>query len=355
MGTAVFSTEHTQVLEEVLREIETNPEEYKLAPYMPSIDVPSSTIFIDVWEARGGLLQEHVMGSDPKSGGRRQFHTQQYSPGAYREFIRFNEEDILRLRQLGMNDQSQRGIRQHLNENALVLNNKAEARMEYLRAQAIFNGEYVYNGKTIDFGVPAANDVAPVQPWMIAGNANPLATPIADIRFWTLGGYAPFRKYKITKMLMNKNTVRCFLDNPNVQSLIQSRFAAETYKQHDINAVLQFLIPGCPPVEEYDSWYQTETVDPTTGAITVSDAVYFIPDGRIFFEAKLPQGNKIGDVVMSLNLSNGSVDSPTAGKFIIVDEHIQDRPGNPYIDVFCGFNGGPRLKRPQDVLTATVI
>jgi hypothetical protein len=65
--------------------------------------------------------------------------------------------------------------------------------------------------------------------------------------------------------------------------------------------------------------------------------------------------NKIGDIVMSLNLSNGSVDSPAPGKFILVDEHIEDKLLNPYIDVIGGFYGGPRLKRPFDTLTATVI
>jgi hypothetical protein len=58
---------------------------------------------------------------------------------------------------------------------------------------------------------------------------------------------------------------------------------------------------------------------------------------------------------MSLSLANGSVDAPAPGKFILVDEHIEDRPGNPFIDIFGGFYGGPRLKRPFDVLTATVI
>lgn len=357
----VFAAEHTRLLQEVIREIETDPTEYLGAEYMPAIEVPSSSVFVDVLEARGGLLKEHTLGTDPQASPRRQFRTQQYSPGAYKEFIRFNEGDILRLRELGLNDQSKRGIRQHLNENALVLNNRIEARMELLRWQAIFNGTYIYDGKTVNFGKPSQNNVSPVQPWGANdgfGNfttANPLATPVQDLRFWLLGGYSPFRKYKKTKIIMNPNTQRVFLDNPAVQSLIQSRFAAETYKMHDINAVLGFLIPGCPPVEVYQGWYQNESVDPTTGLITVTDAVYFIPDGSIYFECKLPDNNKIGDVVMSLSLANGSVDAPAPGKFILVDEHIEDRPGNPYIDVIGGFYGGPRLKRAFDTLTATVI
>lgn len=357
----VFAAEHTRVLQDVIREIEVDVTEFLGAKYLPSIDMPTSSVFVDVLEARGGMIQEHTMGGDPQSAPRRQFHTQQYAPGNYREFIRFNEGDILKLRELGQNDQSKRGIRQHLNENALVLNNRIETRVELLRWQAIFNGTYVYDGKSVDFGVPGANDVAPTQPWGLSSSGvftvtNPAATPVQDMRYWLLGGYAPFRKYKITKVIMNPNTARMVLDNPAVQSLIQSRFASDSYAtQHDVNAMFSFLIPGMCPVEVYKGWYQSEAIDPTTGLITVGDAIFFIPDGKIFFEAKLPDSNKIGDVCMTLTLSNGSVDAPAPGKFIIVDEHIQDKPGNPYIDVFGGFAGGPRLKRPKDVLTATVI
>lgn len=358
---SVFAAAHTRVLQEVIREIETDPTEYLGAKYMPSIDMPSSTVFVDILEARGGLISEHALGNDPKSAPRRQFRTQQYAPGAYKEFIRFNEGDILRLRELGLNDQSKRGIRQHLNENALVLNNRIEARMELLRWQAIFNGTYVYDGKTVDFGKPVANNVAPTVAWGANdgfGNfttANPAATPVQDMRYWIMGGYAPFRKYKVTKLIMNPNTERMVLDNPNVQSLIQTHFASEQMKALNINEVMGFLVPGMPPIEVYKGWYQSESVNATTGAITVSDAVFFIPDGKIFFECKLPDMNKIGDVVMTLSLANGSIDNPAPGKFILVDEHIEDRPGNPYIDVFGGFYGGPRLKRAFDTLTATVI
>lgn len=355
-----FAGEHTRALMEVIREIEVDTSEFLGAKYMPSIDMPAATVFVDVLEARGGMVKEHTLGTDPQSAPRRQFRTQQYAPGAYKEFVRFNEADILRLRELGLNDQSKRGIRMHLNENALVLNNKIETRMEYLRWQAILNGTYVYDGKTISFGKPANHDVAPTQPWgaNVGGvftDTNPLATPVQDMRFWILGGYAPFRKYKITKVIMNPNTERMVLDNPSVQVLIQNRFAADVYREHGIGALLGFLIPGMPPVEVYNGWFQNEAIDATTGQITVSDAVFMIPDGRLFFETKLPDGNKVGDLVMTLSLANGSIDNPAPGKFIIVDEHISDKPGNPYIDVFGGFYGGPRLKRGFDVLTATVI
>jgi hypothetical protein len=357
----IFAAEHTRVLQEVIREIEVDPAEFLGAKYMPAIEMPTSSVHVDVLKSRGGLIQEATLNGDPKSTVRRQFVTQQYAAGVYKEFIRFNEGDILRLRELGQNDQSKRGIRQHLNENALVLNNRIEARIELLRWQAIFNGSYVYDGRTVNFGKPAANNVAPAAAWGLndgSGNftvANPAANPVQDLRNWIMGGYKAFRKYKITKIVMNPNTARMILDNSGVQSLIQSRFAAESYKAHDVNAVMGFLVPGMPEIQTYQGWYQPEAIDQTTGEITTGDAVYFIPDGAIFFEAKLPDSNKVGDVVMTLNLSNGNVDAPAAGKFILVDEKVKERPANPYIDIIGGFFGGPRLKRAFDCLTATVI
>ena len=133
----IFAAGHTRVLQEVIREIETDVTEYLGAKYMPSIEEPATSIFVDVLEARGGLINEHTLGSDPQSTPRRQFRTQQFAPGSYREFIRLTEKDILRLRELGLNDQSKRGIRQHLNENALVLNNRIEARMESDRKSVV--------------------------------------------------------------------------------------------------------------------------------------------------------------------------------------------------------------------------
>lgn len=355
-----FAVEHTRALDEVIKEIETDPAEYLGAKYMPFKEVPTRQIFVDQIKARGGLVQEHGLGADPKAVQRRGFKTQEYSPGSYREFVRFTEDDILYLRELGKNDQSGRGIRQHLNENALMLNNRIEARIELLRWQAIFNGTYIYDGKTIDFGKPGANNVTPLVPWLeddgMGGlKANPAATPVQDMRYWLLGGYSTFRKYKKTAIIMNPNTARGVLDNPNVQSLIQNRFAADSaYKQHDINEVMSFLVPGCPPIVIYEGWYQNDSINATTGDIVVGDAIYFIPDGDIYFEVKLPGSDIIGDVVSTLNLSNGSVDAPATGKFIIVDEHIEDHKGNPYIDLLGGFAGGPRLKRAFDTLTAYV-
>jgi len=62
----------------------------------------------------------------------------------------------------------------------------------------------------------------------------------------------------------------------------------------------------------------------------------------------------VGDVVVQPNLQEGSIENPGAGIFVILEDKTMTNRGNPHMDVIAGFNGGPRMIRPQDVLTAQV-
>lgn len=357
---SIFASDETQAVVEVINQVESDPTQYWGRQLMPALNMPTSKIYVDVWESRGGLTNERGANSDPQAIGRPQWHTQSFQPGAYEEFVRFKEQDLLFLRELGQNDQSRRGIQSMLNRTAKVLNNRIEARMELLRWQAILNGTYTYDGKVVDFAKPAQLDVAPTIPWILelspgVFTANPAATPIEDMRFWINGGYDPFRKYTIKEVWMGPHTQRCVLDNPQVQSLIQNRFAADTYKNHDVGELLTFLVPGMPPIKTYKGSYLPESRNAVTGQIATGDAIYFLPAGRIFFVVEYPDDPTVGDVAMTLHLRSGTVAQPGVGKFLVVDEKIETNRSNPYIDLLGGFNGGPRLKRGFDCLTATVI
>lgn len=356
----VISSAYTRALGEVIREIQPDVSQYRGIQYMPSVDRPTNDVYVDVWERSGGATLEHTLDSDPLNVQKKNFRTQKFSAGAYREGIRYGESDILRLRELGTNDLSKRGIQMHMEENAKRLNDRIETRCELLRWQVIFNGSYVYDGRTVDFGVPAANQVSPAVNWATGSSAagtlatNPSANPINDLRFWIMGGYAQYRLYTIKKLVMNPNTARMFLNNPAVQSLIAPAIQGGRLQGYDINAVLSFLLPGMPEVDVYNGVYLAEAIDPITGKITTSAATFFIPDGKIFFETNLPDGGKIGEISMTLNLSNGSIETPTAGKFVVTDQRGLENVQNPYIAMYAGFNGGPALTRSFDLLTATV-
>lgn len=353
-----FTDEYTEVIQKLIREIVNDPSTYMGAKYLPSVALPVNKVRTEVIEASGGLTEEHRPGTNPKyiqSFGTR---VQEYQPPFYKEAIHYDEERILFLRQLGNNARNVRGVQQYIDIDVDRLNRRIEARIEKQRWDTIFNGGFSWMGKTISFGIPAGNEASPVgQDWSTNGTSqNDSANPIVDLRYWIMGGLSQFRKYVVTKIVMNPNTARWLLDNANTRAYLTSYGANPSIGSYDINKILQFLIPGLPPVEIYNGWYQSESV--VNGKITVSDAIYFIPDGKIFFETSLPGGDKIGEFMQTVHLASGSIDSPGYGKFLVIEDNTQPGtkggPSNPYMDLIGGVYGGVKLDRAFDVLTATV-
>jgi hypothetical protein len=364
MANNFFTNEYTDLLQKAVRQVVNDPKTYIGSKYLPSVSLPARKIRVDVIEASGGLTNEHIPGTAPKSVQGIGAHSQEFDPGAWKEEMTIAEDRLLYLRELGQNDRSLRGARKWIDLQVDKLNRRLEARIEKLRWDSIFNGSYTFMGRTVSFGVPAANQAVPLvgtsAVWSSDGiNANSSAKPLLDLRYWLLGGLAGFRKYKVRKVVLNPNTARWILDNSSVTSLIQYRFAAENFAEYDLNRTLQFLVPGLPEFEIYDGWYQTESVD-ANGKVTVSDAVYFVPDGYLFFEvSNLPGGDMVGEFVQGVNLAGGSVDEPGYGKFLVVEDNTAPQskggPANPYISLVAGVYGGPKIDRAFDLITAKVV
>lgn len=361
MANEFITDEQTAIIQKLIKEIVNDPTTYVGSRYLPSISLATRKVRNEVIEASGGLTNEHVPGTNPKyiqSFGNR---VQEFVAPEYKEAIHYDEAKILYLRELGQTDTSKRGIRQYIDLDSDRLNRRLEARIELLRWNAIFQGSFTWMGVTFSYGVPNANRTVPLGAvWSSNGtSANNSANPLIDIRYWTTGGLAAFRKYKITKMIMNGNTSRWILDNTNTRSFIESLGANSAFSAgFDLNTVIKYAIPGAPPVEVYNGWYQTETVN-SDGKIVVSDATYFIPDGYIFFECSLPGGDKIGEFVQGAHLATGTIDAPGYGKFFVVDDNLasgtKGGPGNPYMDLIAGVYGGVNLQRSFDLLTAYVL
>lgn len=358
MANEFLTNEYTEVIQKLINEVVNDPSTYMGAKYLPSVALPVSKVRTEVIEATGGLTNEHVPGSAPQyiqSFGTR---AQEYEPPFYKEAIHYDEKRILYLRELGNNGRNIRGIQQYIDKDIDRLNRRIEARIEKQRWDTLFNGGFTYMQKTISFGIPAANRAVPTGAvWSSDGlNANNSADPIRDLRYWLMGGLAAFRKYTVTGIVMNGNTARWILDNSNTRAYLTSYGANPNMKEYDLNTALQFLIPGLPKVTVYNGWYQTESV--VNGRIQVSDAIFFIPDGYIFFECSLPGNDVIGEFMQTIHLSSGSIDNPGFGKFLVIEDNTQPGskggPGNPYLDIIGGVYGGVKLDRGFDVLTAKV-
>lgn len=361
MANEFISDEQTEVMQGLIREIVNDPSTYLGSKYLPSIALPVRKIRNEIIEASGGLTNQHAAGNDPQyiqSFGSR---VEEFVGPQYKEAIHYDEDKILWLRELGQNDKSKRGIKQYIDLDFDRLKRRLEARVEYERWNAIFNGSFTWMGKTFSYGIPAGNRVTPLTAVWSSDNVNEnnSANPLKDLRYWTKGGSAALRKYKITKVIMNGNTARWILDNTNTKAFVESLGASPAFSEgFTLDQVIKFAIPGSPPVEIYNGWYQTESVD-SDGKITVSNATYFIPDGYIMFESQLPGGDMIGEFVEGSHLATGSVESPGYGRFFVVDDNLasgtKGGPKNPYMDLVAGVYGGVNLKRSFDVLTAKVI
>lgn len=359
MANEFFTDEYTAILQKLIFEVVNDPSTYQGARILPAVAIPTKKIRTEVIEASGGLTSEHVRGTDVQYVQSFGSRVQEYIAPEYKEAIHYDEDKILNFRELGQNDPSKRGVRQLINEDIKRLNRRLEARIEKLRWDNIFNGGFTYQGKTFSFGIPANHNAVPITAlWSLDGIvANDLSNPLVDIRYWLEGGLSAFRKYSITRMIMNPNTARWILDNTNTRSFLTSYGANPMIGEYTVQKVLGLLIPGAPEVMIYNGWFQNESLD-SNRKIVVSDAIYFIPDGKIFFEAALPGGDKIGEFVEGIHLASGTVDSPGYGKFIVPEENIapgtKGGPGNPYIDIIAGVRGGVKLDRAFDVLTASV-
>lgn len=354
-----FTNEYTSVIQKLIHEVVNDPSTYLGSKYLPSVIIPTDRVEVEIIEANGGLTQEHAIGTDVKYVQGTSSRVQEFAPGAYKEAIHYNEKDILKLRKIGQNDRSARGIRQKLDLDIDRLNRRLEARIEKLRWDAIFTGAFTYMNQSFSYGIPAGNTAVPLGAlWSLDGiNPNNAANPIADIRYWTGGGLAKFRKYKVKRLIVNPNTARWILENANTKAYLSSIGANPNISEWNLPKLIAFLIPGGPEAVIYDGWYQSETI--VNQQLVVGDAIYFVPDGGIFFEATLPGGDMIGEFQQGLNLAGGTVDEPAAGKFLVVEENIapgtKGGPGNPYMDAIAGVYGGVNLQRSFDVLTARVI
>jgi hypothetical protein len=368
-----FIDQYTSELQKLIREVVNDPSTYLGSEFLPSVASPVLKVRNEVVESTGGVTNDYLPGTSPKFVQSFGSRVQEFSPGYWKEAIHYDETKILFLRELGQKDPSRRGIEQYIDLDIDRLNRRLEAKIELLRWQAILNGGFTWNNLTTAFSIPSFNTATPLAGnWSLDGiNANNSATPIQDLRYWLAGGYGPYRKYKVKRIIMNPNTARWFLDNSSVRSYVQNALANPAVAQYGINEVLKFFYPGCPPVVVYDGWFQQEQVGPGNGAVTsinttpqaqqivTTNGIYFIPDGAIFFDVtNLPGGDKLGSFVQTVHLASGTPAAPGFGKFLVVEENIapgtKGGPGNPYIDIFAGVYGGPNLERAFDVLTASV-
>lgn len=340
-----FSFDQYQAtLGEVAQDVINDTSMYRGAEVMPTVQRGSNTIRSIVREAMGGLTLEHMLGTEPKKVQRPAKRSNIYAGGFYREAFELDEAEILFLTNFATLDFTDRGIREEMNAINVKGMHRVANRMEQLRWTTLFNGTWSWQGQTVDFGVPGGNVLTPSVAWTTPATA----VPLTDIRNWVT---VALRKYRVRRIWMNQVTANNMLATTQIANLLSAVGGRQEDLRNDPNALLKFHFPGAPEIVVYDGWYTTETE--TAGVISQSAPISFIPDNALYFEIQPKDNGKVGEISMTPNLQNGSIDVPGEG-IIFATKDKSDDPGNPRMEFISGFNGAPRLILIPDIFTGDV-
>lgn len=356
----ILRDRHRQIIHAVVEEIAATPlnEQSVLMQMMPITNVPAAILEHEIISAAGGKTGERAMGAHGKGIAGQSSTGKIYKPGSYQEFIPFYEQDLLMLRKLGtLGDRGATGVTagelDHVERAARKLKMRLMNRTHQLGWDAIFNDTFVYNGVTYTFGRPGGNTLSAATDWSVANTGKPFQDLVL-----LLGQNAVLRKYR--------NMIKCFVINPKTEADIILRALEAGYITNNnimsggINEVRKFAAPGLPPFEVVNDVVQDETYDPVTGQVTVGTATFLVPDDKVLVVFDFDKAGvlfpKYGEIQVTENLNDPSAtpQSPAVGMYTFIDEKgLEDRK-SPRIEVVSGFNGGPNLMRPFDVVIITV-
>lgn len=356
--------------------------DFSLSKMFPDRLLPATDqIWVEWIEGTKGLAYDYVYGSAVPQVRQLANGTYSYEAPAVREQKIYQEQQILFMRKLG-GPISDRGIMQQVAYNALDSMVRMQNKKKYTLSNFVFNGTYTFapaNGMapiTISSGVPASNTLTPISAaWGVAGSGvnsgtyvpNNSANPILDMQFWfsssgTLKRLLPYVK----GLIMNPNTAFLFIENTNTQAYINRVLANPRVIQRDstfnMELVANISIPAVRNFDiivDYTGWSSLSAAGVNPQLPTAFN--YFIPDGKIMFELDIPAtyGGPMGDFVMLGQIQNGGFVNPQPGPFLLLEDLTVpgSRGGliNPQLAQVSGYAGGPRIRRPMDLIIANVL
>jgi hypothetical protein len=295
-----------------------------------------------IWEIEGdytGLQQARGVNGQPAIV--QEVGTSRFSadPGVYGEFMRLDEEDLLRRRQFGT--WSDRVNLDDLIARMQVrLLDRRYARIKQIGWSLATTGAFSVAGPN---GVILHKDQFTLQSFnaAVAWSTVATATPLADFRAMKLKA----RGYSLdfgagATAYMNQTTFNNMISNTNSADLAGRRTSglAGVLSLADTNMVLAG--EGLPRIVIYEGGYKADG-----GTWT-----QFLADGKVLIKGSRPGNRPLGNYRMTLNINNnppqGAPGSYTAVK---VNEEIPVT-----VEVHDGHNGGPVLYYPAGLIVASV-
>jgi hypothetical protein len=356
----------------------TLQDSFSLSEYFPDEMLPAvEKIWVDVVDGVIGIAQDYTYGTEVSEVAKLGNQIYEFIAPAVRDKFLFNETDMLFRRELGNPNISSRGILQRISLNSLNAYGRLLNKKKTMISNMVFNGTYTFSPNigspvTVSAGIPAANNATPtVAPWLVLSSSgsthgtyvpNNNANPISDLLYW-FSTYPTFIRMLpfIRKMIMNPITANAFINNSNTQAyinrVITNQSVFDRNQKMDIGLAVRYFLPIFDIEVVIDATsYMTNQV----WAASNNTAIYFIPTGKIFFGVDVgAYGGTLGDFCMIGAIQNGGFQNPQPGMFIVLEDFTAPAAGNggmeqPYLKMVSGFNGGVRIRRPYDILTATV-
>jgi hypothetical protein len=354
----IVSDRHRRVIGAVVEEVSAKPAENSIAlQLLKPVNIPADIIEHEIVSASGGKTQERVLGTPGKSVSGPSSTSKVYKPGSYQESIPFKEQDLLRLRKLGsIGERGATGLTggelDWVERAAKKLKLRLQNRLHQLAWDALFTGQYVYQGVTFSFAIPAGNQLTAATDWSVAGTGKPFQDLVTLV-----GQNAVLRKYRAM--------IKCFVINPKTEADIIQRALEAGYINNNnimsggINEVRKFAAPGLPPFEVVADVIQDESED-QNGNITLGAAAFMVPDDKVLVVLDFARGDVLfpeyGQLQLTQNMNDPSAtpESPAQGVYTFVDEEGLSKRKSPFLEIVAGFNGGPNLMRPNDTIIISV-
>lgn len=296
-----------------------------------------------IWEIEGdytGLQQ--ARGIDGRPAIVAEVGTSRFSadPGVYGEFMRLDEEDLLRRRQFGTWNQ-RIDVTDLIARLQIRLLDRRIARLKYIGWTLVTTGAFSVAGPN---GVVLHRDQFTLQTYSagVAWSTPATSTPLADFRAMKLKarGYSlSFGAQAVA--YMNQTTFNNMIANTNAGDLAGKRTSGLANVMSLAEANMVLAGEDLPQIQIYEGGYKADS-----GTWT-----QFLADGKVVVKGVRPGNRPLGNYRMTLNINNNPpIGAP--GPYTRVLEHMDEIPAT--IDVHDGHNGGPVLYYPSGLIIASV-
>lgn len=326
------------MIQEVFRLWEPDPQQFIASSLLPTEGYPIELVEWDIYGPVTGMTNPTTMGVDPVLVPFKKQETVLYKTAHWKDTLRFDESDFLRIRRMGTINQL--AGQDAVYEGARMQDLRLETRLEYMRWGAL-SGTLNINengiNRSIDYRIPAGNKVTAATPWNDTANAK----PIEDIQAWTELGLGVSNGRPT--MYMNVYDVKFLSQNAQIRELIKQNPVVLNLGRDTIQQVFPQLVGDLESIVVYRDGF----LDAASGHYTP-----FIPKGKVFLVFPPPRGQRLGAFKTTPSVHNGGFGNPQPGKFVVVEDKSNSK--NPIYDMTVGIYGLPVIYFPQCVVPATI-